>query len=85
MDNEDTVAAIQGLHQDLVALSESRLPAVEKLCYDLENNIEAFRTLLEKKPKSEASRNALVAGTRNAPPYYQDPAATDLIRQGTDR
>ena len=63
MDNEDTVAAIQGLHQDLVALSESRLPAIEKLHNDLERNIDAFRTLLDKKAKSEASRNALVAGT----------------------
>ena len=72
MDGDDSVAAIQGLHQDLIALSESRLPTIEQLCVDLEANVEAFRTLLDKKPKSEASRNALVAGTRIEPPYGLD-------------
>ena len=52
----DHVTAIQDLHQDLLALSESRLVVIERLQAELEGHLEAFRQLLDHKEKNETSR-----------------------------
>ena len=65
-DGIDRVAAIQGLHDDLLALSESRLPTIERLCAELDTHIEAFRELLDHKPNSEESRKKLSTGKLDA-------------------
>ena len=62
MDSVDTVAAIQGLHQDLIALSESRLPTIDRLLLDLDAHVEALRRLLDHKPKSQESRDRIAVG-----------------------
>ena len=54
---------LAGLHKDLVALSESRLRAIDRLWLDLEAHIEAFRKLLDKPGKKDASRTAVSSGT----------------------
>lgn len=58
-DGPEQIAAIQSLHQDLLELSESRLPNIERLCADLDAHIEAFKQLLDRKPKNEQSRYKL--------------------------
>lgn len=62
MKAQDELDGLRGLHQDLIALSESRLASVEKLWIDLEAHIEAFRKLLDKPPKNNASRQKLSTG-----------------------
>jgi nuclear pore complex protein Nup205 len=58
----DELKAIKDLHQELIFLSTSQLPNIEKLCGDLEAHIEAFRKLLDKPAKSESSRKTLQSG-----------------------
>ena len=62
MTAQESLEALKGLHQDLIALSESRLAAVDRLWIDLEGHIEAFKKLLDKSPKTEASRIAVSSG-----------------------
>lgn len=54
--------SLQALHADLVALYEKRLSNIERLGFQLENHIEAFKALLDKKPRSEPSRQTLAKG-----------------------
>jgi hypothetical protein len=63
MDSEDSLAALQGLHRDLCAHIDLQLPVLERLITNLEAHLEALKTLLDKKPQSDASRRALAAGT----------------------
>jgi nuclear pore complex protein Nup205 len=60
--HKDSLEALQGLHQDLLALSESRLPVLERLRDQLEHTTQEFRSLLDKPEKSTASRNTLSSG-----------------------
>ena len=62
MEIQDRLEAVRELHQELTTLLESRLVAIEKLCSDLENHIDAFRKLLDKKPRSNASLESLKLG-----------------------
>jgi hypothetical protein len=62
MADEDGLLALQGLHSDLVAFSEHRLQDIERLVNELDGRIEEFRTLLDKKGKSDASRKQLQDG-----------------------
>jgi nuclear pore complex protein Nup205 len=58
----DSLEGLQGLHRDLLSLSENRLPAVERLLDELDNRIAEFRSLLDKTPKSDTSRRKLSSG-----------------------
>ncbi|KAI9851517.1 MAG: hypothetical protein M1838_003471 [Thelocarpon superellum] len=58
----DSLGGIQGLYQDLVAVSESRLSSVERLVSELEATIADFKKLVDKAPKNDKSRQALNAG-----------------------
>jgi len=62
MTANDSLEALQGLHRDLLALSENRLNAIERLLGELESRIDEFRNLLNKKPKSDLSRQKLSKG-----------------------
>lgn len=62
MAEEDSLVALQGLHRDLCAHIDLQLPVLERLIVNLEAHLEDLKTLLDKKPKSEASRQALSAG-----------------------
>ncbi|KAI4289642.1 MAG: hypothetical protein L6R35_001084 [Caloplaca aegaea] len=55
--------SLQILHQDLIALEEGHLRNIDKLCEEIRGHIEAFRKLLDKSQKSEASRTKLTSGT----------------------
>lgn len=59
---QDDLESLKGLHQDLIALSQARLPEIDRLCADLEAHIEAFRGLLDKPLKNDASRGVLNSG-----------------------
>lgn len=59
----DSLQGLRGIHQDLIALSEDRLPNVERLWVELEARIEDFRLLLDKVTKNDASRQTLSSGT----------------------
>ena len=71
MDEEDKVAAIIGLQQDLAALSETQLVNIEKLSRDLDAHVEAFRNLLDMKGRADTSRAALNTGMANTSPQYK--------------
>ena len=62
MTDSDALEGLRGLHQDLIALGESRLPNIERLWAELEARIDEFRRLLDKPPKSDASRRTLQTG-----------------------
>lgn len=59
---QDSLEALQEMHQDLVDLSNSQLPVIDGLLINLESHIESFRKLLDKSPKNDASRNAVSSG-----------------------
>ncbi|KZF26715.1 nuclear pore complex subunit Nup192 [Xylona heveae TC161] len=63
MADTGALVSLRGLHQDLVAVNESRLQNVERLWFELETRIEEFRKLLDKPPKNDSSRRAISAGT----------------------
>ena len=60
----DGLEGLQGLYNDLLSLSENRLPVVERLLEELEARVEEFRQLLDKKSKNDSSRNKLNSGWR---------------------
>jgi nuclear pore complex protein Nup205 len=74
MATNDDLDGIQGLHQDLLALSENRLKSVERLVVELEARVDEFRNFLNKKAKNDASRLKLSQGERlqaNSPKQQQ--------------
>ncbi|KAL8824797.1 MAG: hypothetical protein Q9170_008039 [Blastenia crenularia] len=54
--------SLRALHHDLIALGDGQLRNIDKLCDDLRSHIAAFRKLLDKPAKSEASRAKLNSG-----------------------
>lgn len=66
MEEEDgQLSAVRSLHHELTSAVEARLVAIERLCQDLENHIDAFRKLLDKTGRSDAGRQALAKGKRH--------------------
>jgi len=63
MATDGNLEALQGLHRDLLALSENRLIAIERLLLELEARLDEFRNLLDKKVKNDTSRQKLSKGT----------------------
>ena len=62
MDGDDALDDLRGLFQDLSALSRSAVPNVERLVLELEATIADFRKLLDKPPKKNESRQAVLSG-----------------------
>lgn len=62
MAEDDSLAALQGLHRDLCAHIDLQLPVLERLVLNLEAHLEELKTLLDKKPKNDASRQRLSSG-----------------------
>ncbi|KAH7067601.1 nucleoporin Nup186/Nup192/Nup205 [Paraphoma chrysanthemicola] len=62
MAEEDSLAALQGLHRDLCAHIDLQLPVLERLIHTLEAHLDDFKALLDKKPKNDTSRQTLTAG-----------------------
>ena len=62
MDDSDVLGGLRGLFQDLSALSRSTLPNIERLVLELEATVQDFRKLLDKPPKSNESRQAVLSG-----------------------
>ena len=62
MDEPGSLEALKGLHRDLLAFTEARLPTVERLWVELELHVEEFRRLLDKPGKNNASRSTLAEG-----------------------
>ena len=68
MAEEDSLAALQGLHRDLCAHIDLQLPVLERLLLNREAHLEELKTLLDKKPKNDKSRQALASGKMPAAP-----------------
>ena len=62
MAEHDSIASLEGLQADLCLLIDHRLPVVERLVSSLEAHLEDLKALLDKKPKSDASRQTLSSG-----------------------
>ena len=67
---EDHLEALRELQHDLVALANSQLLNIERLWLNLEANIDAFRRLLDKPGRSEASRVRVVSGMFSSPSSF---------------
>lgn len=65
MGDTDSLEGLHGLHQDLLALAESGVLAVDRLKDQLDRRIHEFKTLLDKPEKNAASRTTLTSGTRS--------------------
>ncbi|KAK8249215.1 nucleoporin Nup186/Nup192/Nup205 [Phyllosticta capitalensis] len=63
MADNDSFGILQGLHRDLVALSELRLGNIDRLWAELESRVDEFKRLLDKPRKNDRSREALKANT----------------------
>ncbi len=64
-DDEEGLVGLQGLHQDLVDLDQGhRMRNIDRLWACLETRVTEFRQLLDKPPKNEYSRKALLSGIR---------------------
>lgn len=62
MTDQGSLDGLQGLHQDLIALDQTRLRNIDKLWADLQARMVEFRKLLDKTPKNEGSRKRLLTG-----------------------
>ena len=60
--DQDDLESLQGLHLDLIALSNSQLRNVDRLWAELDARVDEFRQLLDKPRKNEASRKSLSSG-----------------------
>ena len=56
MEGDNIMERLQNLQRDLIAFTESRLAAIERLSVELDANKEDLRRLLEKRRKNEESR-----------------------------
>lgn len=68
MADTDSLEALQGLHRDLLALSEARLPNIGRLEVELFARVDEFKKLLDKPRKNDKSREALKSGASPARP-----------------
>lgn len=58
----ESLARLNELYKDLVDFSQSRLVNIERLWLELEDSLQGFRSLLDKKSKSDESRRQLESG-----------------------
>lgn len=64
MADDDSLQALEALHRDLCALIDNRLHALDRLHQNLEDHLNVFKALVNKKGKNDQSRKALSAGMR---------------------
>ncbi|GMG52280.1 unnamed protein product [Aspergillus oryzae var. brunneus] len=62
MGDRDTLAGLRGLYQDLSSLTESSFVNIDRLRVELEAHIDDFRKLLDRPPKNNSSRQAVLSG-----------------------
>ena len=88
MEFAGTLRRLEDLQRDLVSFTESRVANVDRLNGELETSIEDLRRLLERKRKSQGSRDALNAAPSGNPPTTkiqlgdQECAISDEFREG---
>lgn len=68
MEFDEPFERLQNLQRDLVSFTESRFANLDRLSDELETSIEDLRRLLERKRKSQKSRDALSATPSGSPP-----------------
>jgi nuclear pore complex protein Nup205 len=61
-DFDDSLSGLESLHRDLDLLTKSQLPTLDRLLQKLEDCLDEFKTLLDKRPKDNTSRTTLSAG-----------------------
>ena len=62
MQGSASLEGLRGLHQDLIALSNSQLSNIDRAWAELDARLDDFKQLLEKISKSETSRRKLSSG-----------------------
>lgn len=62
MTDQDDFTSLRGLHQDLLALERAQSISNERLWEDLDSRVDDFKKLLDRSPKNETSRNAILSG-----------------------
>ncbi|KAK0935282.1 hypothetical protein LTR29_013147 [Friedmanniomyces endolithicus] len=71
MEHETPISRLQSLQRDLVAFSEARLTNVARLSAELDASVQDLRKFLERKGKSEKSRQQLVSPSSTQPETLQ--------------
>lgn len=67
MSETNSLEALQGLHRDLRALTDSKLPVLQRLVEELETRLNEFSALLDKPGKNDQSRKTLNSGNSSHP------------------
>jgi len=62
-----TLESLQALHGELLAVCQHRYEGLQVLEQRLEENTNAFKKFLDKKPRNQASRASLGSGTWSCP------------------
>ena len=63
MEAEGGLESLRALHRDLIALEDGQIRNIDRLCNELKAHVEAFKNLLDRPAKSDASRKKLESGT----------------------
>lgn len=71
MDSDEPLQRLQNLQRDLVSFTETRFANFDRLSEELQTSIEDLRKLLERKPKSQSSRDVFNATPSGNPPRIQ--------------
>ena len=67
MADDDSLQALEALHRDLCALIDNRLNTLDRLRQNLEDHLDDFKSLVNKKGKNDQSRKTLSSGMRACP------------------
>jgi hypothetical protein len=62
MGDKYDISGLKSLHRDLLALSESQLPNLERLWVELEDRLGELKKLLDKPPKDAKHRQLVSSG-----------------------
>lgn len=71
---------LRGLYQDLSSLSSQPLQNVDRLCLELETQIEDFKRLLDKPTKNNASRQAVLSGKSTCTNFLKSGCSLPLLQ-----
>lgn len=77
----ESLARLNELYKDLVDFSQSRLVNIERLWLELEDSLQDFRSLLDKKSKSDESRRQLESGQFFSALFFLYSVADHIIRK----
>jgi hypothetical protein len=83
MADDDSLQALEALHRDLCALIDNRMTTLDRLRQNLEDHLDDFKALVDKRGKNDQSRKSLGSGTR--PLFMCGRSDADVVVQARSR